>query len=335
MGWPHEVSERALLYCGRHCCVCHKFCGVKIELHHIVPKSEGGEDTFDNCIPLCFDCHADVMAYNPKHPKGRKYTTSELKAHRDRWYGELSSIREATGGQPREASSKRDSQPCLQTTDHSPDAVLGKADGDTQNRQADIPDGTVTSEGARDVDYIYQTSVEFEQELVSLNEQVDVITQERKSAEKLGLRGSAEAAEAEMRTVQERIQILERRVEIIGQGYEFWDEVGFQIACESCCFPCRWYGLGYFDEGGKFVSDADLQIRVPMQTQATLKTAIDSRLFERFLICEVLSCPTDFFDLELGDYNTIFQECIYYLFGSPCRSDQEIFYISQWSVSYF
>jgi 5-methylcytosine-specific restriction endonuclease McrA len=86
MGFPASVVEKALLWCGRHCCVCHKFCGVKIELHHIVAKADGGEDTFDNCIPLCFDCHADVMAYNPRHPKGRKYTGSELKAHRDRWY---------------------------------------------------------------------------------------------------------------------------------------------------------------------------------------------------------------------------------------------------------
>ncbi len=86
MPFPHKVAERALLDCGRHCCVCHKFCGFKIELHHIKPRSEEGEDTYDNCIPLCFDCHAEVKAYNPKHPKGRQYTESELRGHRDRWY---------------------------------------------------------------------------------------------------------------------------------------------------------------------------------------------------------------------------------------------------------
>lgn len=46
----------------------------------------GGEDTADNCIPLCFDCHAEVKAYNPRHPKGRKFTENELKGHRDKCY---------------------------------------------------------------------------------------------------------------------------------------------------------------------------------------------------------------------------------------------------------
>jgi hypothetical protein len=83
MAFPAEVAERALLACARYCSLCHKFCGNKIETHHIVP--EGG-DTFENCIPLCFDCHAEVGQYNTQHPKGRKFSTTELQAHRDRWY---------------------------------------------------------------------------------------------------------------------------------------------------------------------------------------------------------------------------------------------------------
>jgi len=89
MAFPDLVSEKVLLDCGRCCCICHKFCGFKIELHHIIQKAEGGADTYENCIPLCFDCHAEVKAYNPRHPKGRKYTDSELKQHRDRWYGKV------------------------------------------------------------------------------------------------------------------------------------------------------------------------------------------------------------------------------------------------------
>jgi hypothetical protein len=86
MSFPPEIAERALLDCGRHCCLCHKFCGSKIELHHIVARADGGGDTYDNCIPLCFDCHAETRAYDPKHPKGRKFTVSELREHRNRWY---------------------------------------------------------------------------------------------------------------------------------------------------------------------------------------------------------------------------------------------------------
>jgi len=85
MAFQRNVAEELLVSCHRCCCVCHKFCGSKIEVHHIVPRSEGGEDTFENAIALCFDCHAEIGAYNPKHPKGRKFSPSELRRHRDQW----------------------------------------------------------------------------------------------------------------------------------------------------------------------------------------------------------------------------------------------------------
>lgn len=86
MGFRGKVSEDALVASGRCCSLCHKFCGSNIELHHIKQAAEGGKDIFDNCIPLCFDCHAGVKSYNSDHPKGKKYTESELKRHRDNWY---------------------------------------------------------------------------------------------------------------------------------------------------------------------------------------------------------------------------------------------------------
>ena len=41
MSFPPKVREDALLSSGRYCCLCHKFCGLKIELHHVVHASEG------------------------------------------------------------------------------------------------------------------------------------------------------------------------------------------------------------------------------------------------------------------------------------------------------
>ncbi len=92
MGFPPDFAEKILISCQRACAVCHKFCGTKMELHHIKPKSEGGKDTYENCIPLCFDCHADVRAYDPTHPKGKKYTESELRGHRDSWYAKVEKV---------------------------------------------------------------------------------------------------------------------------------------------------------------------------------------------------------------------------------------------------
>lgn len=91
MSWPPSVREEAFVLCGRHCSLCHKFCGGKIELNHIIPASDDGEWTLDNAIPLCFDCHAEVGHYNVQHPKGSKFTPAELKRHRDNWYSKVQS----------------------------------------------------------------------------------------------------------------------------------------------------------------------------------------------------------------------------------------------------
>jgi tetratricopeptide (TPR) repeat protein len=86
MGFSSQVVEDILVKSGRYCCLCHKFKGHKIEVHHIQQRADRGNDDADNGIPLCFDCHAEVKAYDPHHPKGRRFSPSELKRHRDNWF---------------------------------------------------------------------------------------------------------------------------------------------------------------------------------------------------------------------------------------------------------
>jgi hypothetical protein len=57
-----------------------------MEIHHFVPRSEGGDDSEENGIPLCFDCHAEVHSYNPKQPMGRRIRPSELPKHKEQWF---------------------------------------------------------------------------------------------------------------------------------------------------------------------------------------------------------------------------------------------------------
>ena len=80
---PFNRSEVAslLVACHRRCCICHRFCGVKIETDHIRPE----DDSISNAIPVCFDCHAEIHSYNEKHPRGRKFTTEELALHKAQW----------------------------------------------------------------------------------------------------------------------------------------------------------------------------------------------------------------------------------------------------------
>lgn len=50
-----------------------------LELHHLVPRSQGGDDTADNIVPLCRFCHASVTTRAPGalQALGRSLTDAE------------------------------------------------------------------------------------------------------------------------------------------------------------------------------------------------------------------------------------------------------------------
>lgn len=95
MGFSEKVQAEALAACERRCCICHNFCGTKMALHHIVQRADGGDDSFDNCIPLCLNCHEDMVKPDPRHVTGKHYSERELRLHRDNWY---ESVRNARSG---------------------------------------------------------------------------------------------------------------------------------------------------------------------------------------------------------------------------------------------
>jgi hypothetical protein len=85
MTFDRDQVSNLLARCHRRCCICHRFCGVKIETDHIKPKEQGGDDSIDNAIPVCFECHGEIHGYNDKHPRGRKFLPEELRSHKDQW----------------------------------------------------------------------------------------------------------------------------------------------------------------------------------------------------------------------------------------------------------
>ncbi|TAL17953.1 hypothetical protein EPN96_03480 [bacterium] len=89
MSFSPKVKEEVLAACGRHCCLCHKFCGIKVAVHHIKLESKGGDNSAENAIALCLDCHADMSSYDHQHPIGTKYSEAELRSHRDKWYDKV------------------------------------------------------------------------------------------------------------------------------------------------------------------------------------------------------------------------------------------------------
>lgn len=93
MPFSPSVRREALIAAARYCCVCHRYKGVKVEVHHIVPESQGGFNDLENAIVLCFDCHADAGHYNPEHPRGTKFSPDELRNARDSWHMMVSANR--------------------------------------------------------------------------------------------------------------------------------------------------------------------------------------------------------------------------------------------------
>ncbi len=83
---PFTVSTKTEMFirCARLCCLCLKQCGVNIEAAHIIDEGAGGSNDASNGIPVCFDCHQEIGAYNDKHAKGNRIRPEELIARRDR-----------------------------------------------------------------------------------------------------------------------------------------------------------------------------------------------------------------------------------------------------------
>ncbi len=102
MSFNQEEASKLLAQCHRRCCICHKFCGVKMELHHIKHHSKGGSDEIKNAIPVCFECHAEINHYNDQHPRGRKFSHEELLLHKKQWLEICSNHPESLINAPRE-----------------------------------------------------------------------------------------------------------------------------------------------------------------------------------------------------------------------------------------
>ena len=98
MPFPPNIKETALVACKRRCCLCEEHVHIAVECHHIVQEEDGGDNSFDNCIPLCRNCHSYVASYNPRHPVGTQYSENELKKRRNNFYAEMNSAR--SGGWP-------------------------------------------------------------------------------------------------------------------------------------------------------------------------------------------------------------------------------------------
>ncbi len=85
MAFDRDEVAALLAKCHRRCCICHRFCGFKMETDHMKPAGKDGTDDIDNALPVCFECHAEIHCYNNDHARGRKFTETELRIHKEQW----------------------------------------------------------------------------------------------------------------------------------------------------------------------------------------------------------------------------------------------------------
>ena len=75
MAFSEKVKNEAKRKACFRCVICHK---AFVEVHHIIPQSDGGDNELENAVPLCASCH-DLFGGNPEKRK-------QIRQMRDLWY---------------------------------------------------------------------------------------------------------------------------------------------------------------------------------------------------------------------------------------------------------
>ena len=64
-GFPESLKREVRVRANGRCCICED---ILVDIHHIVPAKDGGDNTETNAAPLCPSCHRK-FGNNPDHRK--------------------------------------------------------------------------------------------------------------------------------------------------------------------------------------------------------------------------------------------------------------------------
>jgi hypothetical protein len=73
-----DVRNKVLVDAMHRCCLCPEHREI-VDLHHVVPISEGGPNTENNLMAVCPTCHATI------HRIRNRYTPEQLRMYQERW----------------------------------------------------------------------------------------------------------------------------------------------------------------------------------------------------------------------------------------------------------
>jgi 5-methylcytosine-specific restriction endonuclease McrA len=57
----HQTKKHLIQINGTKCMLCRKNVGKRITWHHIIPRCEGGDNSYENGALLCEKCHFEIV----------------------------------------------------------------------------------------------------------------------------------------------------------------------------------------------------------------------------------------------------------------------------------
>jgi DNA-directed RNA polymerase subunit RPC12/RpoP len=81
MPFPEKIKLEVKKKAAFRCCRCQ---GIGVQVHHIIPEHEGGNDDIENAAPLCAKCHTDFGDNEQKR--------KEIREMRNWWYEQAASM---------------------------------------------------------------------------------------------------------------------------------------------------------------------------------------------------------------------------------------------------
>ena len=186
----------------------------------------------------------------------------------------------------------------------------------------------------RYLDYIHEDSRHLRKEFDRLKRELRTAEDEREHAARLkvDLVGSIEEAERAVEILKRQIAEITEVIKRVDSGYPYWEEDGFKVALDAC-------GLVYqstllselllLDNSRDVIRGYDdAEVRIPVSVQESYKQALDSRLFNEFLIYWAFEPEEEFSEGPEGKID-------YYLFGTidiEYLPQKALFFIEQWKT---
>jgi hypothetical protein len=179
--------------------------------------------------------------------------------------------------------------------------------------------------------YIHDDSFRLRERLQRLSSEVSGVEAEASIAEGLsqGLEGPASAANAAAQELYGRITSYESLIALVELGYALWEKFPFEHAVDAMGEWLSWSTLSVKIGGDFVIGIPTTQIRLPVNVLAAYSEAVNSALFDKYIIATSFDTPPSDALVADGPFT-------HYLFGTidgGSIESEALFFIDQWRQS--